>query len=351
MRQTNTVIIPTSPHILGRDDSIGRAHSVLSSWPITVFLLLILFNDDRIMSQPSISIIIPVYNNTEGVRQTVDSLITHTDSDAEIILVDNDSTDQTPEIAAEYAEQHDYILLAFERNIQSSYAARNTGVKHATGDIICFLDADQTVTNGWLETALETIDERNAHYLAPDVRLVEPDNSTLAGRYNTRTGFPISEFLDRHGYAPTSCLFVTSDLLEDVGTFDERLISGGDREFGNRVHNAGYELQYAPEIVVNHPARNSLQALMKRNLRIGRGHCQLQQHYPNRYGRVGIPPRPSGIHGDQIQTPDTKQTNEKNPKGIEGILFTLIAIGMTATRGVGYYREYLGLLAHRRREA
>lgn len=303
------------------------------------------------MSQPSFSIIVPVYNDTEGVRQTVDSLIAHTGPDAEIILVDNNSTDRTPEAAAEYANKHDHILLVFERKIQSSYAARNTGIEHATSDIICFLDADQTVTNGWLETALETIDERDAHYLAPHVRLIEPDRPTLAGRYNTRTGFPIAEFLERHRYAPTSCLFITQKLLEDVGTFDERLISGGDREFGNRVHDAGYELHYAPEVVVHHPARNSLHALAKRNLRIGRGHCQLQQYYPNRYGRVGIPPRPSGIHGDQIQTTGTEQTDDKNPKGIERILFTLIATGMTATRGVGYYRESLGLLARRLRGA
>ena len=314
-----------------------------------VFLSVIPFNDNSSMSQPSVSIIIPVYNDTEGVRQTVDSLIAHTDPNAEIIIVDNDSTDRTPETAAEYADKHDHILLVFERNIQSSYAARNTGIEHATGDIVCFLDADQTVTEGWLETALEAIDERDAHYLAPDVRLAEPDDSTLAGRYNTQTGFPIAEFLERHHYAPTSCLFITRKLLEDVGTFDERLISGGDKEFGNRVHNAGYELHYAPEVVVHHPARNSLRALVKRNLRIGRGHCQLQQYYPDRYGRVGIPPRPSRIHGDQIQTPDTKQTTNENPKGIERILFTLLAVGMTATRGVGYYRECLGLLARRLR--
>ena len=296
-----------------------------------------------------ISIIIPVYNDPEALRTTLKSLITHTSIRAEIRVVDNNSTDQTRTMAAEYADRHSNVHLHTELDIQSSYAARNTGIEHATGDIVCFLDADQTVTEGWLETALEAIDERDAHYLAPDVQLVEPDKSTLAGRYNTRTGFPIAEFLGRHNYAPTSCLFVTRKLLEDIGIFDERLISGGDKEFGNRVHNAGYELHYAPEVVVHHPARNSLRALVKRNLRIGRGHCQLQQYYPDRYGRIGIPPRPSGIHGDQIQTPDTRQTNDENPEGIERILFALLAVGMTATRGVGYYRECLGLLARRLR--
>lgn len=301
----------------------------------------------------SISIIIPVYNDPQGLRTTLDSLLTHASNDhhphLEIRVVDNASTDHTPEIAADYADKHARVYHHTESNIQSSYAARNTGIDYSTGDVICFLDADQTVTEGWLETTLEAINESGAHYLAPDVRLVEPDDSTLAGRYNTRTGFPIAEFLAYHHYAPTSCLIVTRELLEDVGTFDERLVSGGDKEFGNRVHDAGYELHYANKVVVYHPARNSMRALVKRNLRIGRGHCQLQQYYPNRYGRIGIPPRPSGIHGDQIQSSDTKQTNNENPEGIELILFTLLAVGMTTTRGVGYYREFLGLLSRRLR--
>ena len=296
------------------------------------------------------SIVIPVYNDPLGIERTLESLIQDSAyPNFEIRVVDNDSTDRTPEIASDYADRHAHVHLHTESDVQSSYAARNTGIEHATGDVVCFLDADQTVTESWLETALEAIDDRDAHYLAPDVRLVEPDDPTLAGRYNTRTGFPIAEFLERHRYAPTTCLFVTHELLEDVGTFDERLVSGGDKEFGNRVHDAGYELHYAPELVIHHPARNSLRALVKRNLRIGRGHCQLQQYYPDRYGRIGIPPRPSGIHGDQIHASDTKQTNDESLEGIERVLFTLLAVGMTATRGVGYYRECLRLLARRLR--
>lgn len=299
----------------------------------------------------NVSIIIPVYNDPEGLRSTLNSLLTHTQTYPEILVVDNDSTDHTPNVAIEYAGHHTNVHHHTETDVQSSYAARNTGIEHATGDVFCFLDADQTVTEGWLETALEMIDERDAQYLAPDIRLVEPDYPTFAGTFNTRTGFPIAEFLERHHYAPTSCLFVTRELLEDVGTFDERLVSGGDKEFGNRVHDAGYELHYAPDVVIHHPARNSLRALVKRNLRIGRGHCQLQEHYQDRYGRIGIPPRPSGIHGDQIRSPDTDQKNNEDPEGLDRILFTILAVGMTATRGVGYYMECFRLLARRIRSA
>jgi len=288
------------------------------------------------------SLIIPVYNDPDGLRDTLDSLLAHTPSTPEILVVDNGSTDHTTEVADQYAADHNHVSLHFERDIQSSYAARNTGIEHASGDVLVFLDADQTVTEGWLTIALNELTERDAHYLAPDVRLVAPAEPTLAGRYNYLTGFPITKFIEEHGFAPTACLFVTRELLDDVGRFDHRLVSGGDKEFGNRVRDTGYTLHYAPSVVIYHPTRNSIRSLVKRNHRIGRGHCQLQQHYSNRYGRVGIPPRPSGTHGDQLRTPaDASGAEDRIPKGAESLLLPLLAAGMTLTRGLGYYRECL----------
>ena len=288
------------------------------------------------MSQPAISIIIPVYNDAEGLRVTVDSLLEHTDPEAEIVLVDNNSTDHTPEIAADYAADHDHITLVFEREIQSSYAARNTGIDHATGEILVFLDADQRLTDGWLTALVDCLDGE-ADYVAPNIELDAGENPTLIGQYNKTTGFPIADFLEYHRYAPTSCLAVQRSLIEDVGRFDDRLISGGDLEFGNRVDQAGYELAYCPASTVIHPTRNSFRELYKRNVRIGRGHCQLQSVYSGRYGRVGIPPRPSDIRSQQY---DESQGR---------LLFTLLTLIMTATRGVGYYRECLGVWADRLR--
>lgn len=305
---------------------------------------------------PNASIVIPVYNDPQGVTDTLSSILENTGGEPEIIVVDNNSTDETAEVIREYAGRYEHVQLRFERDVQSSYAARNTGIEHATGDVIVFLDADQSVPKYWLTDILKEHRRRDAHYLAPDVRLVVPPNVTLAGQYNYHTGFPIAEFIRLQGFAPTACLCVTRSLLENVGGFDERLVSGGDKEFGNRVSNAGYELHYTPDVVIHHPVRNNLNSLVKRNLRIGRGHCQLQRYYPNRYGRVGIPPRPSGIHSDQIGTRNgtEKSTDEfddrssKKSTGTLGIsrrvLLSVVAFTMTVTRGVGYYSECMRVL-------
>jgi len=286
------------------------------------------------MDQSGNSIIVPVYNDPSGITTTLDSLLTHT-IDTEILAVDNNSTDRTPEIIKQYATKHDRITHLTESDIQSSYAARNTGIDHATGDILCFLDADQRVTASWLENAIAHMVDHEVDYLAPNIELEAPTDPSLTAQYNLISGFPIEQFIAEHHYAPTSCLFVTRELLDDIGRFDDRLVSGGDLEFGNRAHEAGYELGFCPDATVIHPTRNCFQSLFKRNIRIGRGHCQLQRHYPGRYGQVGIPPRPSGIREEQYDDSLNRR------------LYNAIALTMTAARGIGYYRESLSVLQHR----
>lgn len=283
------------------------------------------------MSDQLASIIVPVYNDSNGLRETLSSVIEQTSYQPfELLVVDNNSIDDTPSVIEEFEAADDRIVGLQETDVQSSYAARNTGIDAARGDILVFLDADQTVTEGWLTTGIEYLLAQDTAYMAPNVQLDVPEEPSLAAQYNAATGFPIEGFIERQQYAPTACLFVTRSLIEDVGHFDERLISGGDMEFGQRVHAAGYEQQYCAPVVVRHPVRESLWALWRRNVRIGRGHCQLQRHYPERYGRVGIPPRPSGITGDQLQ-------------GLRATLtFGPIDLLLTAARAIGYYREAIG---------
>ncbi len=288
-------------------------------------------------SWPVVSIVIPVYNDRAGIRTTIDSLLEHTDypADLEIIVVDNGSTDATPRVVDRYARTHDHVVLEIESDVQGSYAARNAGIRRAIGDVIVFLDADQAVTSGWLTDAIDRLERDDIAYLAPDVTLDIGDDPSIVGRYNYTTGFPIEDFVEQHRYAPTSCLLVRRSLLEDVGGFDERLQSGGDLEFGNRVDEASYDLCYEPDVSVVHPVRGSFRSLFKRNLRIGRGHCQLQRRYPDRYGRVGVPPRPSSIRSDQYDG------------SLHPLLFTALTLVMTGARGLGYYRECLSVVRER----
>lgn len=285
-------------------------------------------------ASPLVSFIIPVYNDPDGLCNTLESLTNQRDAPRfEILVIDNDSTDETPGVIDAFESEHPNVISGYtETDIQSSYAARNTGLEHATGDIIAFLDADETVDENWLKTALKAREEQDVAYLGCAVRLTL-ESETLVGRYNSRTGFPVQAYLQEENYAPTCALLVRRKVFEDVGVFDSRLISGGDIEFGHRVAAAGYEQGYTGDATVSHPARTSLESIAKKNFRVGRGFCQKQRYYPDRYGRPGIPPTPtSSGSSDDGDDPDSVATR---------VAFTILSVTMLACRGFGYYYEFL----------
>nr|WP_268762280.1 glycosyltransferase [Halorubrum saccharovorum] len=204
-------------------------------------------------------------------------------------------------------------------------------MEHADGDVLAFLDADETVDEDWLETALAAMDEQDVDYLGCNVELTLSED-TLVGRYNAHTGFPVKQYLEEEHYAPTCALLVRREVFEEVGLFDARLISGGDREFGERVHEAGYDQGYAENATVYHPARTSFKSLAKKNFRVGRGFCQKQRYYPERYGKPGVPPTPSGPSGDD---------DENEPDSLfDRLAFAFLSFAMLACRGMGYYYEF-----------
>ena len=98
------------------------------------------------MAPQEVTVVVPVYNDPDGITTTLDSLLAQsTDRDHEIVVVDNDSTDRTPEVVRSYVDDHsshaDRITLLHETEIQSSCAARNTGIRNTDAEILAFVDA------------------------------------------------------------------------------------------------------------------------------------------------------------------------------------------------------------------
>jgi hypothetical protein len=77
---------------------------------------------------------------------------------------------------------------------------------------------------------------------------------------------------------------VRRPVFAHLGGFDARLQSGGDFEFGNRVAADGRSLEYCPDLVMYHPTRSTLGALLRKANRVGRGKTQMRRCYPDRYG-------------------------------------------------------------------
>ncbi|QSW99646.1 glycosyltransferase [Haloterrigena alkaliphila] len=227
------------------------------------------------------SVIIPVYNDPKGIQTTLESTLPQKYDSYEVIPVDNDSTDETNDVIKKASDAcSNRIYSVEETDTQSSYAARNTGIKHASGNIYLFLDANMWVPETWIGEMVTAFESRDCDYLGCNVKVVAEDHNFWEA-YEQSFSFPIKSYLEHKHFAPTCALAVRHEVFEEVGLFDERLESGGDKEFGQRVYRAGFKQCYAGDVTAYHPARDSWDALRSKALRIGRGRAQKREYYPN----------------------------------------------------------------------
>jgi glycosyltransferase involved in cell wall biosynthesis len=256
--------------------------------------------------RPFVSVIIPAYNDERGIQLTLASLQRQdypTDR-WEIIVVDNNSSDQTKAKAILFQDSIGMLTVVTEEK-QSSYAARNKGIDFAKGDILAFIDSDMTVGSDWISRGVADISHEQADYVGCRVDIYTNGSPpSISEIYNQRTGFRIKDYMEQSGFAGAGNLFVKRDVIKKLGPFDARLVSGGDKEFGRRVKNAGLKMYYSDHNVMRHPARSSLRSLLKKNMRIAMGSVDLKYYYPERYGALKLKPI-LGLFRPRVLTDDT----------------------------------------------
>lgn len=113
------------------------------------------------IEKPLISVIVPVYNVENYMRQCIDSLLNQTLSNIEIILVDDGATDTSPKICDEYARRYSSIKVIHKLN-GGLGSARNAGMKEARGQYIGFVDSDDYVSVKMYETLLDVAETNKA---------------------------------------------------------------------------------------------------------------------------------------------------------------------------------------------
>nr|WP_223225772.1 glycosyltransferase [Lactobacillus gasseri] len=126
-----------------------------------------------------VSVIIPVYNDEKYLRQCVDSVLAQTYSDLEIILVDDGSTDHTPEICEKYREKYDQIRVLHKKN-GGVGSSRNAGLAIATGEYVLFVDHDDWLDKHHIEDLYNLAVKNKADIAAGNFNIFYDDKSTFA---------------------------------------------------------------------------------------------------------------------------------------------------------------------------
>ncbi len=127
---------------------------------------------------PKVSVIIPVYNVEDYLKKCVDSVISQTYKDFEIILVDDGSTDRSPAICDDYAAQDNRIRVVHKQN-GGQGDARNVGIDIAEGEYILFVDSDDYVSNKILEEAIKRAEKYNADIVLFDYCVIAQNGDNI----------------------------------------------------------------------------------------------------------------------------------------------------------------------------
>ncbi|ABW30660.1 glycosyltransferase [Acaryochloris marina] len=232
------------------------------------------------MTLPSpdfISVIVPVFNDTERLAQCLLALeqqTFHQDS-YEVIVVDNASEDDVQAVVTHFP--HANVVIEPQRG---SYAARNTGIAIAKGNILAFTDADCIPAPDWIEKGVQSLhDTPNCGLVAGRIEFSyqNPQQPNPIELCDSVLYLQQDLYLKHAKFGATANVFTFKSVFHKVGLFDQTLKSGGDYEWGQRVFKAGYPQVYSAEAFVHHPARHSFAQLYQKILRTTRGPYDLSQ--------------------------------------------------------------------------
>lgn len=197
------------------------------------------------MKQPLVSVIVPIYNAEAYLTKCVDSILHQTYKNIELILVDDGSTDMSPNICDEYALKYRLIRVVHKNNGGQS-DARNCGLKVASGDYIMFVDADDYIESSAVDTLVNASIKTKAEIVQMKSFIVSEDYSI---RLNQSSNTNEIEILSAERYISKMCNKVRSDSVCDK-LFFKTLFS--NHQFTTRRLNEDF--LFLSTLLMNNPS-------------------------------------------------------------------------------------------------
>ncbi len=195
---------------------------------------------------PLISVVIPTKDRASLVKRAVDSVLGQSFEDFQLIVVDDGSSDNTPELLLEL---YPTITLIEQQN-KGVANARNAGVNASSGELIAFLDSDDQWAPLKLEKQVEVFKKKGNPYIChtDEIWIWNGKEINQKSYHKKQGGFFFERCLERCLISPSSVI-ISRDIFETVGLFDESMPAGEDYDLWLRI-GAFYEISYIPEKLV-----------------------------------------------------------------------------------------------------
>ncbi|WP_300454865.1 mycofactocin biosynthesis glycosyltransferase MftF [Desulfobacula sp.] len=245
----------------------------------------------RMTSYPYVSVIIPVQNRPEEITACLESLarLTYPSEKIEIIVVDDASTDHTPDIIKKF----NVHLIALAENKKAPFC-RNLAAQKAKGDILAFIDSDCTADPLWLSELIPAFKDPSIgavggrvdsfFHTSPLDKYEQVKSSLMMGTHAKR-----SRENENFFYVPSCNLLVKRDLFLNIGGFNEALVVGEDVDLCWRLQDAGHPVEFRPIGKIFHRHRNKIRPFCRRRFEYGTSEPLLQILHQNRRKQFFLP--------------------------------------------------------------
>jgi glycosyltransferase involved in cell wall biosynthesis len=206
-----------------------------------------------------VSVVVPTHNAGDSIVACLRTLVGQSHADLEILVCDDASTDDTLARVATVADPRIRILDG-EGNRGVS-AARNRGIRGASGDIVFFLDDDVEADPNWIERGLRRFEDDAVVGVEGKIVYVAP---SYVPRYSDR----VVQNLEGGEYMTANAAYRRAS-LERVGLFDESLLRYQDRDLALRVRSLGKIAFAADAVVVHRRERYDVRTFMREASKVG----------------------------------------------------------------------------------